>query len=249
MVYGEFFGGMYPHPDVAPHSKLQAIQTGVYYAPSIEFCAFDIAIEEGDAGSNYYLDYETALSYFERHEIMRAKPLFTGNFSVALNFDTRINSTIPALLNLPELQDNLIEGVVVKPFNQQRGSTVKSRPIAKLKNAEFDAEKKFHQAEKWTYIPGVSSKTNDLSFIVDELRNYVTHNRLESAISKIGALDFDNPTRMEEIEAALLRDTLADFNGDNDNLLDELSSEEQAWIQERIDAEIERVVAEENAPN
>jgi hypothetical protein len=54
---------------------------------------------------------------------------------------------------------------------------------------------------------------------------------------------------MEEIEAALLRDTLADFNGDNDNLLDELSSEEQAWIQERIDAEIERVVAEENAPN
>lgn len=240
IVYGELFGGEYPHADVQVDSNVNAIQTGVYYSPSIKFCAFDIAIQRGN--SKYYLDYETAMTYFKRHNLFYAHPLLIGKFRDAVNFNTRINSTIPKQLNLPELSENLIEGVVIKPFNQLDGSSISSRPIVKLKNKEFDEEKRFHQAEKWSYIPSVSSKTEDLAFILDELRNYITTNRLESAISKIGALDMNNAKRLKDVETECVQDILVDFNGDNDNLLEELSNEDSNWIIERVSSEVRGLI-------
>lgn len=55
IIYGELFGGEYPHAAVLKEEKLQAIQTGVFYSPTINFCAFDIAIEK--KGIKHYLDY------------------------------------------------------------------------------------------------------------------------------------------------------------------------------------------------
>lgn len=239
-VYGELFGGSYPHPDVEDVPHLHAIQTGVYYAPDVHFCAFDIAVETEN--SRKYLDYETAICYFEKHNIFFAKPLFIGKFGEATGFNTRINSTVPKQLSLPELSENLIEGVVIKPFDLKDDQLLSTRPILKLKNQEFDEEDKFHAAKKWTYIPNVSSKSEDLSYILEELRNYITLNRLESAISKIGGLDFESPTRVEEIQAECLRDALADFNENNDDLLYELASDEQQWISDRVAADVQKIV-------
>ncbi|MFT5820064.1 MAG: Rnl2 family RNA ligase [Crocinitomix sp.] len=241
IVYGELFGGKYPHPDVEENSKVQAIQTGVYYSPTINFCAFDIAIEADSTKS--YLDFETAINYFEKHKIFHIKPLLVGKFADALNFNTRIKSTIPKELGLPELNENLIEGVVIKLYNQMDSEDLSVRPIVKLKNKEFDEEKKFHQAEKWMYVPNVTSKSEDLSFILDELRNYITVSRLESAISKIGALNFDKQERVTAIKSEFLRDTLVDFNENNTDLLLELSSEENDWLNERVQSEINKVVS------
>ncbi|WP_238586900.1 RNA ligase family protein [Chryseobacterium sp. Leaf405] len=242
IVYGELFGGKYPHPEVNPEKDLHAIQTGVYYTPNIEFCAFDIAIETDGSGSKYYLDYETSVAYFNRFEIFHAQPLLIGKFNEAMNFNIRINSSIPKEFNLPELQNNLIEGVVIKPFNQ-KDHTPFSRPIIKLKNPEFDEEEKFHEAEKWSFIPNISSKTEDLSFIVEELRNYVTQNRLKSAISKIGTLDLNNQLRVSEIKTEFLEDVITDFNENNDHLLNDLSSDEKEWIVERMNAEINKIMS------
>ncbi len=242
IIYGELFGGKYPHPDVAPAEKLHPIQTGVYYSPNIHFCAFDIAIETEGAKSKYYLDYESSLSFFEKHHLFHAKPLFIGKYRQAMNFDLRINSTIPQQLNLPALKENLIEGIVVKPFDQLEKVMLSPRPIIKLKNPEFDENKAFHQAEKWSYIPAISSKTEDLSFMVEELKHYITRNRLESAISKIGDLDFTNEMRMQEIATEFLQDALVDFNEDHNNLWEELSIEQQDWIQERIKAQIHQTL-------
>jgi Rnl2 family RNA ligase len=242
IVYGELFGGKYPHPEVNTIKDLNAIQTGVYYTPSIEFCAFDIAIEKTDSDSKYYLDYETSLTYFKQFGIFYAKPLFIGKFTEALNFNTRINSTIPKEFELPELKDNLIEGVVIKPFNQIDNNTLFTRPIVKFKNTEFDEEDKFHEAEKWSFIPDVSSKTEDLSFIMEELRNYITQNRLKSAISKIGQLDRNNLIRISEIKTEFLNDVLIDFNENNNDLLNDLLPGEKEWIIERVDFEINKMI-------
>ncbi|REC42987.1 RNA ligase family protein [Chryseobacterium sp. 5_R23647] len=241
MVYGELFGGKYPHPEVNPIKDLHAIQTGVYYTPSIEFCAFDIALETNGSDSKYYLDYEISVAYFQQFEIFHAQPLLIGKFNEAMNFNIRMNSSIPKGFNLPELQENLIEGVVIKPFSQT-DSTLFSRPIIKLKNPEFDEEDKFHEAEKWSFIPDISSKTEDLSFIVDELRNYVTQNRLKSVISKIGTLDINNQLRISEIKTEFLEDVITDFNENNNNLLNDLSSGEKEWIMERISFDINRII-------
>lgn len=244
IIYGELFGGKYPHPEVSAINDLQAIQTGVYYTPDIEFCAFDIAIENNGSDSKYYLDYESSLAYFNQFKIFHARPLLIGKFNEAMNFNIRINSTIPKEFNLPDLQDNLIEGVVIKPYNQT-DNTLLSRPIVKLKNPEFDEEDKFHEAQKWSFIPDVSSKTEDLSFILEELRNYITQNRLNSAISKIGTLDMNNPLRVSEIKTEFLEDVITDFN-ENNNIWNDLSSSEQEWIIERVSSEINKIIASTN---
>ncbi|MCQ4141145.1 RNA ligase family protein [Chryseobacterium sp. EO14] len=241
IIYGELFGGKYPHPEVSPLKDIHAIQTGVYYTPDIEFCAFDIAIETDGSDSKYYLDYESSVAYFDEFKIFYAKPLLIGKFNEAMNFNIRINSAVPKEFNLPELNDNLIEGVVIKPFNQLDNNDFQ-RPIIKLKNPEFDEEEKFHEAEKWSFIPNVSSKTEELSFIVDELRNYVTQNRLKSAVSKIGTLDLNNHSRVSEIKKEFLEDVITDFNENNDNLLNDLSPEDKTWIAERINAEINKMI-------
>lgn len=246
IVYGELFGGKYPHPEVDSVTDLHAIQTGVYYTPNIEFCAFDIAIETDGSASKYYLDYETAIAYFKQFGIFHAQPLFIGKLSEAMNFNIRINSTIPKEFNLPELQDNLIEGIVIKSFNQT-GNSLSSRSVVKLKNPEFDEEDKFHEAEKWSFIPGISSKTEDLSFITEELRNYITQNRLKSAVSKIGELDMSNQLRISEIKAEFLEDVITDFNENNNGLLNDLSPDEKEWIVTRVNAEINKTITSLNS--
>lgn len=235
MIYGELFGGEYPHSEVEKEQDIQAIQTGIYYSPSIEFCAFDIAFENNLVKT--YLDYKKSIELFEKHEILHAKPLFIGKLNEALDFDIRIHSTLPKLLNLPELADNLgnlMEGIVIKPFEELNQKIFSERPILKIKNPEFEENQVFHQAQKWSFIPKISSNTEELHFLVEEIRNYVTQNRLQSAISKIGKLDFDNPKRIKEIENEFLRDILTDFNENNNEILKELSHQQTSWIEERI---------------
>ncbi|MFY7788797.1 MAG: RNA ligase family protein, partial [Thermoflexibacteraceae bacterium] len=156
-VYGELFGGVYPHPNVPPVEHLQAIQTGIYYSPNINFCAFDIAIEpDEEADNKLYLPYQEALLYFEQFDIFHAKPLFIGKLHEVMQFDIRIPSTIPAQLGLPLVSPNLIEGIVVKPYKALPASLPK-RIIFKVKNPEFDESKEFHEAQKWSYVPVLSA--------------------------------------------------------------------------------------------
>ncbi|MBO9691247.1 RNA ligase family protein [Chryseobacterium sp.] len=242
IVYGELFGGEYPHPEIPAVENVQAIQTGVYYAPDIRFYAFDLAIVD-ENGLKYYLDYETAASYFKQFGIPYVKPLFIGKFNEALNFNTRIDSPVPKELGLPELEQNLIEGVVIKPFDLKDKELLSDRPVIKLKNPEFDEEEKFHKAEKWSFVPDIYSKAESLSFMIEELRTYVTKNRLESVISKVGALDKNNPVRLSEIKKEFLQDILTDFNENNSNLLEDLVSDDKEWIIERMKPEIQKMIA------
>lgn len=239
IIYGELFGGQYPHPDVPAIDELNAIQTGVYYSPKIEFCAFDIAIESEE--EKYYLDFEKAIGYFEKHGLFYAKPLFVGKLNEAIDFNIRINSTIPRQLHLPEIEANLIEGIVLKPFNHLE-SKLSIRPILKLKNPEFEEEKKFHEAEKWSYLPEFSSNTEDLGFLLEELRNYNTKNRLNSAISKVGALDINNEKRLLEIKKEVVEDILNDFNENNDTILSELNENQMNWIKKRLEFEVKELI-------
>jgi Rnl2 family RNA ligase len=232
ILYGELFGGHYPHPGVPAHPGVAAIQTGVYYAPGVHFCAFDLAFEAGE--KKHYLDYGTAIRYFEAFDIFYARVLFAGKLNEALAFDLRINSTIPALLKLPALEANLIEGVVIKPLRHSELKNVEFRPVIKLKNPEFDEDKKFHEAEKWSFIPRISSKSEELSFILAEIAGYINVNRLNSALSKIGRLDLGNPARLQTIREEMLADVWADFNLNHNQLLDDLRANQQDWLRNRM---------------
>lgn len=243
IIYGELFGGKYPHPEVAPDENVQAIQTGVYYCPSVRFCAFDIAIETEEDGSKVYLDYALSLAYFERFGIFHAKVLFSGKWNEVLDFDTRIDSRIPGQLQLPALSSNIIEGVVIKPLHHTGLTDLEVRPIIKLKNPEFDEENKFHEAEKWSFIPNVTTRSEELSFLVGEMANYITKNRLDSALSKIGRLDFTNVNRLYEVKKEFLEDICYDFNEDNGSILAYLDESKIQWLRDRIEVRITEFIS------
>lgn len=224
-IYGELFGGCYPHADVVADERVEAIQTGIYYAPSIEFCAFDIAIEtlQDDEYIRTYLDYEQVIQLCQAHNLMYAKPLIIAPINDVFNFNTRIQSTIPAQLGLPALRiDNLIEGIVVKPYQQATIQTAKGilRPIVKIKNEEFK-EEKFHEAQKWKFS---SATSVNISLLIDEIANYINNNRLQAAISKVGKLNADAPLHViNEIKTLFFNDTLESFTEDFIEFVDVLT--------------------------
>lgn len=240
IIYGELLGGAYPHPNVESDENVQAIQTGVYYTPTIEFCAFDIATIEANTHKKIYLDYSDARAYFETHGLLYAKVLHEGSLNEALAFDINISSTLPKIWKLPELADNLIEGIVIKPLKHST-SKLSQRPIIKIKNPEFEEAEKFHQAKKWSYVPKSISHAQELDFLVDAVKTYVTDNRLQSAISKIGAWRANDTERQAAIEAEFLNDVWTDFNEDNENILEELNVQQKNWIEQRIIAGFKRL--------
>ncbi len=238
IIYGELFGGLYPHPDVPVCECIEAIQTGIYYSPDILFCAFDIAFENAP-DQKTYLSYAQSLTYFDHFGILCAKPLKTAKLTDLLNMDLRIQSRIPFELGLPAIAENWIEGVVIKPFGPLPDS-VTFRPVLKLKNPEFEENQMYHQARKWLFVPNVNSLSRNLDFLMDELRKYINENRLNSAISKIGKL---SPANKDQIVVEFMEDVLTDFNLDHNNILEELSEAEIKWIRSRVEAEILQLLA------
>jgi Rnl2 family RNA ligase len=216
-IYGELFGGQYPHPKVAPDTRVAAIQTGVYYAPSIEFCAFDIAIETIDNQhiTRHYLDYETVIKCCQKVHLPYAKPLLIAPLHEASDFNTKINSTIPAQFGLPPLQNNMMEGVVLKPF---KASSI--RAIFKIKNEQFK-EDKFHQAQKWHFQ---NVQNIDIQDFISYIKTYINKNRLNAVLSKTGRLP-QKPSfeQLSYIKNLLLEDVRESFTEDFNELLTDLS--------------------------
>ena len=58
IIYGEMFGGAYPHKDIKRDTRFSAIQKGVYYCPNHEFYGFDIYVAhpEGNVGRDFARD-------------------------------------------------------------------------------------------------------------------------------------------------------------------------------------------------
>lgn len=235
VVYGELFGGHYPHPQVAPDPRVAAIQTGIHYAPTVEFLAFDIAIEpEENAEERYYLDYAQTVAYCQECMFPVATPLFVGKLNQALFYNTRFDSKIPAGLGLPDIGPNLVEGIVIKPFRNIVVQTTKGpmRPILKIKNKEF-SEEQFHESQGWSYQHSGASASERLLFLMPELRRFVTSNRLQNTLSKIGAMNRADAARMKEIVIAFAADALESFQEANPDWWAEFSTEDQEWLAAR----------------
>lgn len=107
------------------------MQKGVYYTPNHEYFAFDIFVVAGDHA--YWVDVQDIPKFLG--ECIPTVPIFAkGTFEEMLNINIKINSIIPELLGLPRIEDNIIEGMVLRP-NANRSASDKSRIILKKKNA------------------------------------------------------------------------------------------------------------------
>ena len=198
IIYGEIFGGLYPNF----HSKIKAVQKGVFYSPNIHFYAFDIYICNGEEG--YYLDFEKTLNIFKESGIMYCEPLaIFNNVTDALNYNYTFNSTIYKKFGLPEVPNNKAEGVVIKSMT--------NRYVVKLKTDEFCETVALQSGNKHI---NTTNKNN----IFEIAKTHITQNRFNNAVSKVG------PDNVNEIINIFVDDIIFELDITDDKLIKNVKS-------------------------
>lgn len=182
-IFGELFGGAYPHTDVAKVEKSTLVQKGIYYSPDNDFYAFDILIN-----SDQYLDTDSVCSLFETVGFLHAKTLFRGSLDDCLQYPNDFQSQISKLLGLPDLKKNTCEGVVIRPVKPcffRNGARV----LVKNKNEKWNENNNYIDKE---ILKSILSKEDSLSddaqMLCEEITKYITENRLNNVVSKIGTI-------------------------------------------------------------
>lgn len=200
-VYGELCGGMYRHPDVIPVKEANKIQGRISYCPDNTWIPFDAFIYDKD--DNFITDIpQTELVELCKkvnlpYEIIK----FKGTFDECLNYPIDfIDDTGKILFNLPIIENNMTEGVVLKP-NKLIYFNDGSRVIFKHKTEKF-MEKMHHKEKK-----EVKKLTEQELHYYNIMREYMTESRFYSVISKIGAYN-------EKDFGKILGMYLKDLNGD-----------------------------------
>ena len=202
-VFGEMFGGSYPHPDV-PRIRIMIIQKGVHYCPNHEFYAFDLYVKTAETG--YFLTVDEANAFFEQGDFYYAKTLFRGSFDDCLQYPNNEQSRIPQWLGLPPIEDNICEGIIIRPVKPTYLYDG-TRVMLKSKNETF-AEKKSRKKRLATPYakPTASEQLSEMLLTVEQ---YVTENRLNNVISKIGQVSI--PKEIGRVICDFNKDILEDF--------------------------------------
>lgn len=203
-VFGEMFGGRYAHPDVPAEKGIILIQKGVNYLPGHEFYGFDIFVLEGEKGR--FLPVDEVNEIFEAEGFFYAKTLFRGSLAECLKYPNAFQSKISQWLGLPDIDDNICEGVVIRPVTPQYLRNG-SRVLIKNKNARFAEKKNVKKRNKLFSEPVPHS--DELNALLPELEAYVTENRLNNVVRHIGEVSF--PKDFGKVMGMFSKDILDDF--------------------------------------
>lgn len=203
-VFGEMFGGRYPHNAVKANRKVGLIQKGVFYTPGHEFYAFDLYLFTEDGGR--FLPVEEMNGLFETEGFFYAKTLFKGTLAECLKHPNAFPSRIAEWLGLPAIEGNICEGIVIRPVvpTYLRNGT---RVLIKSKNERFAEKNSVKKRNKLFAEPIPYS--DELKALIEEGEAYVTENRLHNVVSHIGELHF--PKDFGKVMGLFSKDTLDDF--------------------------------------
>ena len=198
------FGGTYPHKDVEPNRKLSLIQKGVCYTPEHEFYGFDIYVINDDGGR--YLPVDEVNELFDKHGFFYARTLFKGTLGECLKYPNAFQSKIAEWLGFPAIEDNICEGIVIRPVVPvylRNGSRV----LIKSKNERFAEKKSVKKRNKLFAEPVPYSEA--LKALIPEVEAYVTEQRLANVVSHIGEVHV--PKDFGKIMGLFSKDVLEDF--------------------------------------
>jgi len=228
-VFGEIFGGSYP--DVEQARGAMKVQKGVFYAPYNEFYAFDIMINQ-----EFYLNINDANQLLETYGFFYAKTLFRGTLKEALEYPNAFDSKIPEWLQLPEIKDNICEGVVIKPV-EPHFLPNGSRVIIKNKNAKWSEKSKANS--KQTVQVEFSKEAHTL---LTELECYINPNRLANVMSKESNLD---STQIGKLIGLLSKDAFEDFLKEFEIPFETLEKSEQKRLTKQLNQYSAKLVRQE----
>jgi Rnl2 family RNA ligase len=225
VAYGELFGGGYPHPEVPAVSGLQPVQTGIWYSPDLHWAVFDVLVATGEEDAGELLAHAEVEVLAREVRLLTPPVLARGRKGELMTLPVRFPTRLPALLGLPALENNVAEGLVLKPDARFRAG---ERSVLKRKIPEFD-DARFDESQPWR--PARLSR-EELGAWVERLVNPA---RIASARSKVGA----DP-------AAILEEVVLDVSVDLEQVFrdawDAAGPEGQAWLQERARAKALKLV-------
>jgi Rnl2 family RNA ligase len=219
-VFGELIGGDYAHPDVPKDREAIKVQKGIYYCPSNEFYAFDILVD-----NKIYLTSDKIEYYFMKHKFIYAKTLFRGSLDECLNYPNDFQSGIYQQFGLPKIESNVAEGVVIRPVEPCFLSGG-GRVMLKNKNEKWaeKAKAKKRPQKEITF-------SDDIRQLQDAIQDYVTENRLNNVISKIGEISIKD---MGNVLGLFAADIIEDFMKEYGREMDKLEKKEQKLVTKSI---------------
>ncbi|KAH0786657.1 RNA ligase, Rnl2 family [Histomonas meleagridis] len=232
IICGELFGGIYLHPDV-PQEIVTPIQKRIQYAPGIHFYCFDIMVEKD--GQFQYIDDDVVTEVCDKVKMTSHYVVKIGTFDECMQVPNNIPDPIGVeYYGLPPIQNNIIEGIVIKPVHPIMKNS--ARIILKNKNEIF-AEK----MDPRHLCPKKKEVKSDLSEKEEEIlqhkMEYLTESRICSVISKIGQVSRRD---FVMVRNDFIEDVNEDFMKDYGEEVENLKKEEydQAKVDEKFMKEV-----------
>lgn len=176
-LYGELFGGHYPHPDVPPVPGMSAVQTGIWYAPDLHWAPFDVLVARSDEDEGVLLAHREVEAAVREAGLLTPPVVRRGTRSDLEGVPTRGPTRLPALLGLPPIAGNVAEGLVIKSDARAAPS---QRASFKRKIEEF-SEGRFDESEAWD-----PNQPLPLEALMGWAERMVNPARIASALSKQG---------------------------------------------------------------
>jgi Rnl2 family RNA ligase len=218
IIYGELFGGVYNHPRLLKQNEnnssednsnggeaneadeIEPVQAEIQYHPRLQFYAFDIALHFS-AGPKTYLDYLLALEIFAQNHLFHAKPLMIGSLADCINFDINFPTRIPDFFDLPPINNNFAEGIVVKNLGGP-GRFIFKRKAQQFqeKVAQFNSKNRYQSHQK------TSKQERKTGKIVAILTEFITKNRLVNLCSKQGISLLSKGKKKKKIEEKTVKE-------------------------------------------
>jgi Rnl2 family RNA ligase len=176
-------------------------------------------------------------SLFEQSGFFYAKSLLRGSYDECLQYPNEFPSQISGWLGLPPIDDNVCEGIVIRPVLPcylRNGSRV----LLKSKNERF-AEKKSvkNRPPKLIIEPDYSEELNAL---LPEVEEYITENRLSNVVSHIGEISL--PKEAGKLIGLFSRDVLDDFLKEYSGEYTGLEKSEQKILNRHINSEATKLI-------
>lgn len=208
VVFAELIGGVYRHKDVEPVKGAVKIQGRVNYCPDNRWIVFDIFVYiHTPEGTGYYLS-PSDVGFFCYHAgLVSQQVVFVGSFDEAIAYPNDYeDETGHLLLGYPKIENNITEGVVIKPARELRFHNGE-RVIVKNKNKIF-----LERGHKTNRVKHPTEPMNELEQQwYNTMSEYATESRLHSVLSKmdvtsLGQKDFGTILR------AYMEDLNKDFN-------------------------------------
>lgn len=180
VLYGELFGGGYPHPDVAPLRAFTPVQTGIWYAPDLRYAVFAVLAAASGAPDGTVLGVAETLRVAAAAGFAAPPLVGRGSRIEMLQLPTRYASRVAGDLGLPAIRGNVAEGFVARLDRRTslEGLVAFKRKIPEMREANFDGATAFD--------PGRRLALSDLEAL---LPGVVNRARVESAGSKTGYAD------------------------------------------------------------